>query len=209
MAALSFNLSAYAFERGMTALWDSYRAAEEAVASKAEGLRTEFADYERRVAAGDPRQYEYEDDGTPLYEYGQLYEINLEDAEEAVAELRNAFVVAFYHHWERGAQRWGNFEPGAQPKHPSLIAATEKLGIAIPSRLEGVHHLVNLLKHGGQSWGEKLKVSWPEVVSGPASWGSAPDWRRAVSLSADQVAEVHKALKEAAPPALVFGPMGQ
>ncbi|MEH2510168.1 hypothetical protein V1291_001522 [Nitrobacteraceae bacterium AZCC 1564] len=78
---------------------------------------------------------------------GDQLEEQRQDAEEALMLLRKAFVVATYHFWERGAQR---FAPHKQkkPNHHALVAALRGASIVVDEQgLEELRLLVNCLKH--------------------------------------------------------------
>src|SRR3546814_2456369 len=76
------------------------------------------------------------------------------------SDLRKAYAVAIYHHWERSALQWTNRK---NEKHDDLARRVLAMGYPIDPHLHVVRDLANLLKHDNDRWGLKLHGSWPDV----------------------------------------------
>ncbi|MFC3322894.1 hypothetical protein [Mesorhizobium cantuariense] len=102
MATLHFNLHGYEFQEGAKTLLTSFQSA--AGALKADVQRAEAAaqDYQKSLAEGGPWEGERDaEEGYVIWDQEDVLEARIEATGEALMGLRKAFVIAFYHHWER------------------------------------------------------------------------------------------------------------
>lgn len=197
MAKLNINWRGYSYQAGLEVLAQSYLASQQALEDGIERAKDEAIGYQQAVEQGiEEPQIEYDDDGTPLVDHADVLAWNVDLAQEASMALRKAFVIAAYHHWERSARGWTGSQHG---KHEKLVTLSREKGYPIHPRLEAIQQLVNLLKHDNAAWGEKVLVSWPEVISPSFKAKPATDWYEAVSLRSEQVVEVLDALTASGP----------
>lgn len=150
------------------------------------------------MAAGGERIGEWED-GHRLWEQDQVIGLQIDDAEESVMDLRKAYVLAIYHHWERAARRWTRISDRAA--HDKLAKATRDLGYPIDIRLEAVRDLVNTLKHNNVERAKQLFASWPEVLKADPAARPQLDWYSMVSLQDRHVHEACQIVRRSGPDA--------
>lgn len=190
MAEIRFNVWGYDFQEGVKTLQVSFDAGSEALRSGIVRAHDEAKVYALAVAADPGAWIGEHEDGLVLWDQAQVLEMGVERAEDAILALRKAFVIAIYHHWERSARNWtglGDRNDG----HLALSAKTVALGYPIHRQLEAVRDLVNILKHGNDDKGRKLKNAWQEVFSADFQPGPAgTDWYEAVRITDRQVLEV-------------------
>lgn len=198
MAKLNFNMQGLVFQGGVDTLRLGFETAVTALKSALNQAQHELEAYEAAVQA-DPREWIGEcEDGHILWEQSQVLEMSISDIEEAVMALRKAFVIALYHHWERGARRWA--QRSGRANHQDLTAATRAEGYPVDPRLEAVLHLVNTLKHDNAVKGERLLAAWPEVFPpGFTSRGPRASWYEAIRLNDAQVLEVCDVVEKSGP----------
>ncbi|MBW0151435.1 MAG: hypothetical protein KXJ53_09505 [Phenylobacterium sp.] len=198
MVTLPFNLLGFAFQQGVDWLESGFGTAAAALAQRHAEVAAELQAYEAGVAAGGARIGEWED-GVRLWEQDQLLALQMDDLEESLMDLRKAYVLAAYHHWERGARRWTRL--GSHAKHLKLVAVTRELGYPIDARLTGLYDLVNTLKHNSGVWASKLASSWPAVLKGDPAARPGLDWYHLVELDDRDVHEVCSIVRASGPTA--------
>ncbi|MCW2339123.1 hypothetical protein M2337_003413 [Sphingobium sp. B2D3A] len=180
MAPLRFNLQGYSYQDGISILRNSFEAAQEALHTKREGAMDEAVAYQEGLKEGTVEWIgERDEDGFVIWDQQSVLDYNVRDAEEAAKELRKAFCIAMYHHWERSALQWVD---KVQLKHAGLVAMVEAIPYPVDAKLSDLHLLVNALKHNNAKWlkqladkrpdllmvdlqGEREKVNWYGVIS--------------------------------------------
>lgn len=198
MVALSFNMLGFSYQQGVDWLETGFATSAPAMVELRAKLSRDLEAYEASVLAGGERIGEWED-GHRLWEQDQLFAIQMEDAEESLMDLRKAYVLAIYHHWERAARRWSRISTHA--KHDKLVTATRDLGYPIDPRLEGVRDLVNTLKHNNAATASKLFLSWPDVLRADPAKRPDMDWYSVVHLGDRHVHEVCEIVRASGPDA--------
>lgn len=202
MVKFSFNVFGYEFERGLKYLENGFQSAVSALETDAELARTALRDYKDSIAQGRGFIEECDEETLSPFEKERILEMNIEACEEALMELRKAFVVGLYHHWERGVRRWVGSKNG---KHRKLVDEIEKKGVKVDQKLEALQHLVNTLKHDSDNWGLKLMQSWGSVLR-PNAQSSINalniGWYQAVCLTDEHVLEVIRIVSASGPVAI-------
>lgn len=196
MAALNFNLLGFAFQQGVDWLATGFATAAVALAEQPAKRRRDLAAYEASVAAGGERIGEWED-GLRLWEQDQVFETQIGDAEESLMDLRKAYVLAAYHHWERAARRWSRTSKDA--RHAELVTATSELGYPIDARIDAVRDLANTLKHNNATWATKLFASWPELLKADPAKRPEMDWYGLIELDDRHVQDVCEIIRRSGP----------
>ena len=161
MARLNFSPRGYAFQSGIDVLRKSAGAGLAALRTETSELRLKLEAYRKAGAFVAER----DDEGHIIWDEEDRLQLEIKIGEEAMMELRKAFVVATYHHWERSVLRWAARNAqvmtldgvGAKTKrldHGKLRAAAEKAGFRADAHMSSVVALANFLKHGSAHWGE-------------------------------------------------------
>lgn len=198
MVKLNFNLAGFSFQHGLTILKTSLQAA---LPGLAEGVAKADAALKAYEAAGVFIGERDDETGDIYWDQSQVLGFELEMAEIARQELRKAYAIAAYHHWERSVRVWTGKEN--LRNHDDMVAATRAEGYAVDARLDRVRRLVNTLKHDNRRWGMDLLEAWQEVYQSdfrPRAAGPVY-WAEAVSLTDDQIAEIFAILAASGPTA--------
>jgi hypothetical protein len=159
MAKIPFDFRHYTYSHGLRMLEKGYTAARDALLAEMERIETEARVYEESLANGGEWIGERED-GHILWEQSQVYDAQIRDTVQALAEVRAAFVIALYHHWERSAAEW----MGSDSTHEQLAKFCASMGYGPSPDLDAVRHLANHLKHGPNSrknWLDKMREKHP------------------------------------------------
>jgi hypothetical protein len=163
MAAFKFDARQFEFDHGVRLLKQGYEAARDALLKEIERIRADARAYEERLANGGDWIGERED-GHVLWEQTDVYEAETEDAHRALYEVRRAFIIALYHHWERSAARWlGN--DNASHKQLERYCASNGFGPSLD--LNAVRCLANHLKHrpgANSDWLIELREKHPSFL---------------------------------------------
>ena len=192
MAELRFNVLGFAYQEGIKRLAEGFISAGAALHDAVAKATAALDAYESDVAAGGQRIGEWED-GVCLWEQSDLLQMRIEDAQD----VRKAFALAAYHHWERWARRWTR---STHNKHDRLTAQTLQQGYAIDPRINALRDLVNALKHNNPVWGDALTRSWPEVVTSYRA-GVDMDLYEEIELSDVQVTAIFDVIANSGPTA--------
>lgn len=140
------------------------------------------------------------------------------DAERAAAaslnELRKAFAVAAYHHWERSVSAWwhaahpdartgsGQTKATKQEEAPrgfkELARHAGTLSAPPDPTPRQVATLSNALKHNSEQRWHELKAQWPELIAHNCSDYRA-DWTDTLQLTDAQLLQVFQAVQRSGP----------
>jgi hypothetical protein len=153
----------YQFEHGLRMLEKGYVAARDTLQAEIERIEGEAEAYEKALAKGGEWIGEFED-GRVLWEQSQVYQAQIDDVHHALFEVRKAFVIALYHHWEDSAAGWN----GGDAKHGELATFCASEGYGPSPELDAVRYLANHLKHGRNSstdWLSRLRKKYPTFLS--------------------------------------------
>lgn len=140
----------------------AYRSAKAPFDLEIEQTYRDIAAYDEDIKANPPGPQDFDEETGFQYDYGEALGERLDDANDALNNLRKAFAIVAYHTWERGALRW--FAHGKKkPIHDDLIQAFAASPYAFDKDgLRDLKDLVNCLKHNS-------------TTSGPALWKNRPD----------------------------------
>jgi hypothetical protein len=182
MAKFFFDFRGYVYQSGLNVLRSGFATASRALADDAARIEADIVAYEQSgVWEG-----ERDEDGYLLWDREHILDIDRRMALEAQDDLRKAFVLSAYHHWERSARLWTNDQ---KAKHDALALKARAQGISIHSDLAKVRDLANSLKHNSEKSGAALVMSWPNVLPLSFARPKTGDWYNAVSLTDDHVRE--------------------
>jgi len=196
-ADLRHDFEGSRFRDGVDRLDKAFSLALRSLLDEEQNLRSQLEAYQAHVKGGGERIGEWDpDEGYSLWEHDDDLSMEIEDAEESQKDLRKAYMLAIYHHWERAAQRWTGSGPHA--KFKTLVLKTQEAGYSIDEGLVGLRDLVNALKHNNATWGNALKQSWPSVIRADID-GPSVDWYRAIKLTDDDVRTACAVVRRSAP----------
>lgn len=190
MAAFSFDARHFAFDHGVRLLKQGYEAARDALLGEVERTQAKASMYEEDLANGGEWIGERED-GHILWEQSQIYDAEIDDTYQALYEVRRAFIIALYHHWERSAASWLGEDAG----HAKLEQFCADNGFGPSPDLDAVRHLANHLKHGPASrspWLDKMREKYPLFMPRVGTF--------AFGLSDDDITKVAAAILASGPP---------
>lgn len=176
----SFNVRGFMYESGIDCLRDSFTAAAKGIQNQIreenEAWDNQSGDYEIEV--------QYAEDGSTLFDPGDIYNYKMEALQEAYAELRKAFAITIYHYWERSIRVYAKLPNG---NHEKLTKASEGLGYTIPPKFGRVHRLANALKHNNADCVNKLHKEWPEVSGVLFKAEGERDWYAGIDLTDEHI----------------------
>jgi hypothetical protein len=180
MVSLNFSVVGYKYQRGLDALIASYHHSNSALTDRAHRNLVLEAQYGDLIEQGGPEIGEWDEDGFRVWSQDQVLALDVEIAEAAVGELRKAFLIAIYHHWERAIRV---VTGDMKAKHADLIKKAVNHNISISPELERVVRAANALKHNNDKRGGELHDIWPEVFGG-LFFKPKPgiDWYAAIDL---------------------------
>jgi hypothetical protein len=198
MTKLNLNLAGFSFQHGLKILESSFQAA---LPGLTDGVVKADAALKEYDAAGVFIGERDEETGDIYWDQSQVLAFELEMAEIARQELRKAYAIAAYHHWERYVRVWTGKDN--LRTHDDMTAATLAEGYPIHAYLDRVRLLVNTLKHDNRRWGMALFEAWREAYRSdfrPRQVGRVY-WAEAVSLTDNQIAELFATLAASGPTA--------
>lgn len=191
-----FDVLAYVYREGIDRLEEGFSAAIGGLQDRRDQLSAELGDYEAHLEAGGEVQGEWdEDNGGWLYRADDLLRLRMDEAETTLRDLRHAYIVMIYHHWERSMQRRLDKRP---KNHAELVKCLEAKGCLLDERLAGLHLLVGVLKHDKDDAG-RLCSGWPFL---PERSREKPPkgWPRTLHLSDQHVLEALDIVRLSGPP---------
>lgn len=154
-----------------------------------ESVKTEATNYQEFIEHGGEWIGEQDEEGNLLWDQATVLDMHIEAREEALMDLRKAFVMALYHHWERAIQTATGGKPG---NHKGLVKLANEKGISLHPRLASILALANTLKHNSDKYGTALCQSWSDVFGAhfrPRPEGKT-DWYAAIRLTDAHILEV-------------------
>ncbi len=199
MVPINFNMVGYDFSRGVRILKEGYASAILALEQKADMLGTQLLEYRQHLANGGEPDEERDEEGFLLWDRERLLEMDLEVCSAGLGEVRKAFVMALYHHWERAVRK----DTGCnKPYHEQLLKAAAAAQIPVQPDLEKVRHLVNTLKHNNEDRGLQLLEHWREVFYAGFSHDANTDWYQSIEITDDLVDQVISIIAASGPEAM-------
>lgn len=202
MVALTFNSLGYRFLDGLRVLEKSFHAAESALLEDLERAKDEAFGHQQSQEQGAAWVGERDEDGHVLWDQQTLLDYRVDDAWASVVEIRNAFAILIYHHWERSALRWTGSTKG---DHKQLVNRTKAKGYSVHSQLESVRLLVNTLKHDSENCAPELfKVRPDYFISGFTGPSLGLSWQEAISLQRGNIDELFSIVRASGPDEKTF-----
>jgi len=156
---------------------------------------------------------ERDEDGHVLWDRDELLSHEISLAQEALIELRKAFAIAAYHHWERSVQLWiaqkhkvdmatGISVRKTKPArgYEQLSNAAQEIGFPTNAEFQRVVTLANTLKHNSETYGAKLLELWPDIFPSRFSKPSnVSDWVSAIHLNDGHLTEIFRIVSKSGP----------
>lgn len=204
----TFNVRGCQFQSALDVLRKSAQTGSTALGSEIKELEQQLEDYRQSGEF----EGERDEEGYVISDRADEFDYQLDFVLEASMELRKAFAIAAYHHWERSVRQWIVEESGTARCDDSntevkevvgfdkLSKIADKLGYPIDPALKRVVTLVNTLKHVNEKHGVKLMECWPEIFplqfTGPSR---SSDWADAIQLTDRHLAEVFDIVSKSGP----------
>lgn len=193
------SLVAYDYTSGIKLIRQGYCIARDALVGATNDAYRAISDMdEYRDNHGlDYPQIEFDPrDGSAFDERDFLVHDSL-NAEIALTDLRKAYAIMFYHHWERSARDWATKSHGGYDK---LKPAVEELGVVIDPFLDVLNILVNTLKHNSSNWGDKLRKEAPDLFANNTVFGSDYfDWYNSIKVDETSMLRIIDAVANSGP----------
>jgi hypothetical protein len=206
MAKFPFNLQGYEFQGALDVLRKSSQAGLAALKHETIVLEQQLTDYLR---VGE-FEGERDEEGHVLWEQDQILNIKITDAYDAQMELRKAFAITAYHHWERSVQRWIAHKTGtangSKMAYKELSKAATDIGYSPDSGLCRVVKLANTLKHNSEDGGDDLYQLWTDVFR--PEFQKPPrfsDWASAIQLTDQHLNEIFDIVSRSGPSGKISG----
>ncbi|PZO90192.1 MAG: hypothetical protein DI623_07620 [Sphingomonas sanxanigenens] len=194
MADLTPYIQGFRLQGGVRTLRRSFSTSHDALLTAAEEAEGEWLRHEQSVGGG-PDTIGWTD-GYSILTTSEILKLRTINAWEAAAELRAAFIIALYHHWERCVFCWGE---GKSSTHKDHLKTLYGLGYSADLNLDKAYRLASLLKHNSDRHGKKLWALWPEVFSTTFTPRENADWYGGLNLTADHVDEVAEIIARSGP----------
>ena len=163
MARFPFDVRGYQYQSDVDVLRKSAESGLAALAHEVRALEQQLEDY-RRIGEFDGDR---DEDGVVLWDRADLLSHEIAFACGALMELRKAFAIAAYHHWERSVQLWivQTSEIGApnsfdarRKRHArgyeDISKAASEIGCPADAELPRVAALANTIKHNSKLAGQ-------------------------------------------------------
>ena len=164
-----WDFPAYAFELGLDQIRTAYRAAMEGCEVQISKARREAEIFRE---ANSPFSSEDSEEWLQLVDLGCVKGL----AEAGKSEIREAFVLSAFHHWER----WMRRRTGEQGSFTTLSKAAQDIGYTHP-RPGILNSLCNLLKHDNVDHAEALASQWSELFGElPHGVPGQREWKLAI-----------------------------
>ncbi|MCF1464275.1 hypothetical protein FS827_23545 [Agrobacterium vitis] len=158
MVNLAPYFRTYHFEHGLRMLEKGYTAARDSLFEEITRTKAASETYERDLAKDGKWIGEHDDEGNLLWDQTQMFEVQIDDIESALFEVRKAFVIALYHFWEDSVAHWMNLK--GQTTFPKMVEYCASQGYGPSPDIDAARCLTNHLKHGrnsGTDWLGQLR----------------------------------------------------
>ena len=120
-----------------------------------------------------------------------------DDANRALAAIKQGFAVILYHSWERHSAEWeGNY------RHHHVVPRLVKAGYVVTDGVHKLNKVANCIKHGGDElWKQKdCRVMFEPIVAQMVAEDIQPDYGRYLILTDADMDGFFNALSESGPP---------
>lgn len=197
VVALSFNALGYEFRNGLRIIENSFRASEAALLDEIERAMDDAFAHQQSQEQGAAWIGERDDDGYILWDQQTLLDFRVEDARAALREIRNAFAIVIYHHWERSALRWTGLTKG---NHDTILKKSMALGYPVHEHLERTRLLINTLKHDSSRDAPTLFEKANQYFrDGFIGTSNLETWQDAIALSTEHILELIEIVRASGP----------
>ena len=196
--AFEFSFRGYAFQEGIRTLRNSFDTANLALTEGLNAANAKVDALDAQVRAGTlSAEMITSGDAMSLEDYRDWLIWDTLAGEEALNALNKSFAITIFHHWERSAREWCERPNG---KFATLCEDVMSKGLSIDAKLEQLHALVNLLKHGNEKWGVELHAIRPDYFkAGFDAAASEIDWYDEVVLDHVQIEEMFATVQNSGP----------
>lgn len=150
MSPLPHSAIAFLYQSGLDRIRDGFRAA---TASLEQSRNASNEAHARYVDSGEDDS-EYDEDGCLIHSTAHALRSAGEEADYALLAVREAFIMAAFHYWERWA-RTATGLTATGDRFDKVRTACAQL-YPVSEELEALNYLNNLLKHGSAYSARKL-----------------------------------------------------
>ena len=193
MVELPRSFKVFEFRSGLEVIREAFRASDatmDAAMRSADEAEMAYLD------SGEDEE-EYDEDGILVWTKANELDDASRQALIASRAVREAFVTAAFHYWERSARSLTGLHK-ATDTFPVLRKAMKKK-YPVSHRLTHVNILNNLLKHGSEGHAVSLSTKWPELFRPPLSGRGNVPFRARLTVSASHVEEVFQIILDSGP----------
>ena len=200
MAWLNFNAHAYDLESAVGIIRRGLDAALRALQEDEDRVKTEMADNDRRIAAGEAPGAELDEDGDLIFDPNECFHYDFMTIDDTVMEVKKSMMIALYHAWERVVRKMTG-KTGPKDNHTVLQAALEGEGVKLTPELDHLRRLINLVKHNSKEKAVQLWSVRPDLFyrGFDPDQHFPDDWSESVRLSPDQIESFFAAVLASGP----------
>lgn len=188
MAWLNFNVHAYDLESAVGIIRRGLDAAQRALREDEDRVKTEMADNNRKIAAGEAPGAKFDEDGDLISDPNESFYYDFMTIDDTVMEVRKSMMIALYHAWERVVRKMTG-KTGSNDNHTVLQAALEAEGVTLTPELDQLRRLINLVKHNSREKSFQLWSVRPDLFyrGFDPDQHFSDDWSETVRLGPDQI----------------------
>lgn len=142
----SFDVRGYLYHNGLSDIRTAYERTMEAMDKLCEEADQRKANISKLIQSGEMENHTYDDDGVSHPTALEIAEFLIEEAESTANIARSAYVLIFYHYWEKNCAHW----MGKTEKYDAKKAYHYLAGDNVPFsevELERMRKLANFIKH--------------------------------------------------------------
>jgi hypothetical protein len=210
----TFNAEGYDFQSSLDVLRKSAQTGLNALNQEIAFIQLQLEHYLRLGKF----EGERDEHGNVLWDRDDILEHKIVFARDAMMELRKAFAIICFHHWERSVQRWtAQRKTTTQPNNSYILKikqdrgykylcqAAANIGYQPDTQLIRVCTLANMLKHNTDRLGTDLLKLWPDVF--PPFFQKPPDlsdWASSVALTDQHLNEIFSIVSKSGPVARCY-----
>jgi hypothetical protein len=188
------------YHYGLNQLHEAYRSSRHLSDTEMERVKAESVARQKLVDAGEAVWVEEDEDGFPVYDYGDHLGDRMCEAESILSIVRSAFAISIYHYFE--SMIWPQLKRGGQKKfeHDKAVEWLRKPNWQPDvEALEVLRLAANCAKHGegnsAQKLWEKREDMFDERIKG---WGAEPS-NETLSLTDDHITEFFRTARAGIP----------
>lgn len=193
MVALPHSFKVFEFRSGLEVIREAFRASNATM----EAAMRSADEAEMAYLNSGEHEEEYDEDGILVWTKANELGYASRQASIASRAVREAFVTAAFHYWERSARSLTGLHKKKET-FPILMDAMQRRYPVSP-RLAHVNILNNLLKHGSEPLALSLSTEWPAVFRPPLSGRTDVPFRTRLMISEAHVEEVFQIVLDSGP----------